>query len=81
MARRQRDLGAWSDTMSDERLTDIEVALAYDRRLIEDLNDALVDANKTIAILAARLKRLEDMLAAVSEQVHGLPPNEKPPHY
>lgn len=68
--------------MSDERLTDIEVALAYDRRLIEELNEALIDAHKTIDVLLARVKRLEDLVQNVNDQLHVTPPgNEKPPHY
>lgn len=67
--------------MTDERLTDIEVALAYDRRLIEQLNDALVDANKTIDVLEARVKRLEELVQSVTHHFNVLPPNEKPPHY
>lgn len=67
--------------MSDQRLTDIEIALAHDRRMIDDLNDALVDANKEIARLTHRLTQLEKVVAGVSDQLAGAPPNEKPPHY
>lgn len=68
--------------MSDERLTDIEVALAYDRRLIEELNEALVDAHKTIDVLEKRVKRLEGLIQSLADQVHVTPPgNETPPHY
>lgn len=70
--------------MSDEvlaRLTDIEVALAHDRRMIEDLNDALITANKEVAQLTRRVGELEKMVAGVAEQVAGTPSNEKPPHY
>lgn len=67
--------------MSEDRLTEIEIALAYDRRLIEELDEALVDANRTIDALTARVKRLEELLSSVAEQVQGAPANEKPPHY
>ena len=67
--------------MSEERLTDIEVALAHDRHMIEELNEALVDANKEIARLTQRLATLERMVAGINDLVTGAPPNEKPPHY
>jgi len=65
----------------NERLTDIEVALAYDRRSLEEMNEALIDAHKEIEGLKLRVKRLEEMIQGLSETLDGAPANEKPPHY
>jgi uncharacterized coiled-coil protein SlyX len=67
--------------VSDPRLTEIEVALSYDRRMIDELSGELYRANQEIEGLRQRVARLEKALDALSGQVEGAPPNEKPPHY
>lgn len=67
--------------MSDERLTQIEIALAYDRRMIDELNTELYTANQEIAVLKGKVERLERAMEQLIGQIDGPPPNEKPPHY
>lgn len=67
--------------MSEDRLTEIEVALAYDRRMLDDLSQALYEANQEIAALKKKIERLERTLDATVAQVEGVIPDEKPPHY
>lgn len=67
--------------MSDleQRVTELEIHLAHQDRLLAELNRNLVEANQTIDLLNKRLERseltLRDLLSAQ------LPANERPPHY
>lgn len=63
----------------DERLLRIETKLAYQDKLIADLNDVIVDLNRTVREYARRLDSVER--AFRSELERRDMPNEKPPHY
>jgi len=73
-----------SDAMSDapdpaEQLVDLEIKLAYQDRLIRDL-DALVRAfGERLDRAERELKTLKDSL--ISPEVPLGPQNEPPPHY
>lgn len=60
-------------------MTELEIHLAHQDRLLAELNRNLVEANQTIDLLNKRLERseltLRDLLSAQ------LPANERPPHY
>jgi SlyX protein len=63
----------------EQRVTELEIHLAHQDRLLAELNANLVEANQTIDLLNKRLERseltLRDLLNAQ------LPANERPPHY
>jgi uncharacterized coiled-coil protein SlyX len=62
----------------ETRVTDVEIKLTYQDRLIETLNQVIIELRAELAGATRRLTRLEQQL------VLGLPdeaPNEKPPHY
>lgn len=62
--------------MNDDRLEDIETKLAFQEKLIKDLNDVLYSQQKQI-------DRLTSMCEALAESGtdNAGPANEKPPHY
>ncbi|MCC7383958.1 MAG: SlyX family protein [Deltaproteobacteria bacterium] len=66
---------------NDDRLTEIEIAISYDRELIEQLNQELYLAHQEIEALKKRAERLERSVEALLGEIEGAPPNEKPPHY
>lgn len=63
----------------EQRVTELEIHLAHQDRLLAELNANLIEANQTIDLLNKRLERAEltlrDLLNAQ------LPANERPPHY
>lgn len=65
----------------EARVTDVEVALAFDRRLLDELNAALTDANAEVRRLQLRVERLEKALENALQQFGEPPPNDRPPHY
>jgi len=66
----------------DERLTKLEIKLAYAEETVRAL-DAVVSAqSQEIAILVNRIEKMDKRLTAVIENGEdGLPDNERPPHY
>ncbi|MBI9096760.1 MAG: SlyX family protein [Sphaerochaeta sp.] len=66
----------------EERLTKLEIKLAYAEETVLAL-DAVVSAQaKEIAILFNRLEKLERRVTSLMENGEdGLPDNERPPHY
>ena len=63
----------------EERLLRIETKIAYQDQLIADLNDVIVDLNRTVSEYRKRLDAVER--AFRSELERRDMPNEKPPHY
>ena len=58
-------------TTSDaERVTELEIRYTHQQQLLEDLNEALIDANKEIDALRRRVEKLE---AAVRSVLSGQP--------
>ncbi len=64
---------------SDERMTELELRYLHQQELLEQLNDELVKANRTIEILEKRVVRLESTVEGLASA--STPGNEKPPHY
>jgi SlyX protein len=63
----------------DERFIRIETKIAYQDKLIADLNDVIVDLNRTVIEYRKRLDAVEK--AFRNEVERRDMPNEKPPHY
>lgn len=67
--------------MTEQRLIDLETKFAHQEFLIEELNQAVYEQQKTIAKMEATIsslvKRYQDILGGGDE----IRPNEKPPHY
>jgi uncharacterized coiled-coil protein SlyX len=66
--------------MSDPaRLLTLEEKVAYQDKTIGELNDVVVDLNRQVSDLKARLSQIERLVG--SELSRREMPNEKPPHY
>lgn len=67
--------------MTEQRFIDLETKIAHQEYLIEELNQAVYEQQKTIdkleATVSTLIKRYQDMLVGGDE----IRPNEKPPHY
>jgi SlyX protein len=62
----------------EDRITELEIKLSYQDRLIDTLNQVIIELRGQLDDQGRRLKRLEQQLFL------GIPdaaPNEKPPHY
>ncbi len=66
----------------DERLTKLEIKLAYAEETVRSLNAVVSAQAQEIAILINRFEKLDRRVTALVENSEdGLPDNERPPHY
>ena len=66
----------------EERLTKLEIKLAYAEETVRSLDAVVSGQAQEIAILVNRLEKMDRRLTALSENGEdGLPDNERPPHY
>jgi SlyX protein len=63
--------------MSDDRIMELEIKLAFQDDLIAKLNDCVIELRAEVDQLGRRLRRYEEQLQASAEE----PANERPPHY
>ena len=64
---------------TDSRLTEVEIRIEYQERLIETLNQVILDLRGEIASLRRDFEKLCHQ--ALDSQLPLGPANEKPPHY
>jgi uncharacterized coiled-coil protein SlyX len=77
---RTRKEGPMSDSLNDERrFVTLETKIAYQEKVIADLNDVVVEQGRSFEKLARRVNRLEQQLELLLGQIDV--PAEKPPHY
>ncbi|MFZ5893671.1 MAG: SlyX family protein [Myxococcota bacterium] len=65
--------------LDEQRLLRIETKIAYQDKLIADLNDVVVELNRTVGEFTRRLEAVERVIRTELERRDM--PNEKPPHY
>ncbi|MFA6732832.1 MAG: SlyX family protein [Spirochaetia bacterium] len=66
----------------EERLTKLEVKLAYAEETIVTLDSVVTEQAKEIALLQSRLEKLEKRVTdMVDESGDGLLGEQRPPHY
>ncbi len=67
----------------EERLTKLEMKLAYAEETIVTLNSVVTEQAKEIGLLTSRLELLEKRLVDLSDEVGGGPAiaDRRPPHY
>jgi uncharacterized coiled-coil protein SlyX len=66
--------------MSDAaRLLTLEEKIAYQDKIISELNEVVVGLNRQVTDLKTRLEQVERLVG--SELARREMPNEKPPHY
>ena len=71
---------AMSDALTDEaRLLKLEEKVAYQDKIIHELNEVVVALNRRVSDLGARFETVERSLRA--ELGARDMPNEQPPHY
>ena len=66
---------------TEERLTAIEMKLAYMEDFVSQIQNVAVDQAKTIDKLQKKIKMMSDRIREMSNQMEGDIPNRKPPHY
>jgi len=69
--------------MTEERLAEIEIKLAYQEKTIKDLNDVICDQQKKIEKLGSICEKLVKIVTenGLTARRVDAPANEKPPHY
>jgi SlyX protein len=69
--------------MSEERLVEIEIRIAFQEQTIKDLNDVVCEQQKEIQRLGSICDALVNKIKESSGFTLGssAPANEKPPHY
>ena len=66
---------------TNERLTAIEMKLAYMEDFVNQIQNVAVEQTKTIDKLQKEIKLMSDKIREMSDAVEGDIPNRKPPHY
>ena len=66
---------------TEDRLTTIEMKLAYMEDFVSQIQNVAVDQAKTIDKLQKEIKMMSDRIREMSNQMEGDIPNRKPPHY
>ena len=66
---------------TDERLTSIEMKLAYMEDFVNQIQDVAVEQAKTIDKLQKEIKMMSDKIRDMSNVMEGDIPNRRPPHY
>ena len=66
---------------TDERITAIEMKLAYMEDFVNQIQDVAVEQAKTIDKLQKEIKLMSDKIREMSDTMEGDVPNRKPPHY
>lgn len=66
---------------TDERLTAIEMKLAYMEDFVNQIQNVAVEQAKTIDKLQKEMKLLSEKMREMSNTMEGDIPNRKPPHY
>ena len=66
---------------TNERLTAIEMKLAYMEDFVNQIQNVAVGQTKTIDKLQKEIKMMSDKIREMSDAAEGDIPNRKPPHY
>ncbi len=67
--------------MEDARIAELEVRMAYQERLVQELSQLAFQQSKAIERLEAHSRSLGDKLKEMGDGKPSLPSNERPPHY
>mgnify|MGYP003571529522 FL=1 len=66
---------------TDERLTAVEMKLAYMEDFVSQIQGVAVEQAKTIDKLQKEIKLMSEKICEMSNAVEGDIPNRRPPHY
>jgi len=64
----------------EQRVTQLERKIAYQDKLLEELNEVIIELNKRIALLEARQKAMKDQFDS-GTLVKRIEDETPPPHY
>ena len=65
----------------EERLTAVEIKLAYMEDFVNQIQEVAVEQAKTIDKLQKEIKLMSEKIREMSNAVEGDIPNRRPPHY
>lgn len=66
--------------MDEKRFYEVEKRIAYLEKFVEELNEVIINHEKTIEVLKAEVIELKNK-EEQSPLLENRPHNEKPPHY
>ena len=66
---------------TEDRLTAIEMKLAYMEDFVSQIQNVAVEQTKTIDKLQKEMKLMSEKIREMSNTMDGDIPNRKPPHY
>ena len=66
---------------TDERITAIEMKMAYMEDFVNQIQNVAVEQAKTIDKLEKEIKLMADKMREMSDTMEGDIPNRRPPHY
>ena len=66
---------------TEERLTAVEMKLAYMEDFVNQIQGVAVEQTKTIDKLQKEIKLMSEKIREMSNAVEGDIPNRRPPHY
>ena len=66
---------------TEDRLTAVEMKLAYMEDFVNQIQGVAVEQTKTIDKLQKEIKLMSEKIREMSNAVEGDIPNRKPPHY
>lgn len=66
---------------TEERLTAVEMKLAYMEDFVSQIQGVAVEQAKTIDKLQKEIKLMSEKISDMSNAVEGDIPNRRPPHY
>ena len=72
---------SYMEKETDERITAIEMKLAYMEDFVNQVQNVAVEQAKTIDKLQKEVKLMSDRIREMSDAMEGDIPNRKPPHY
>ena len=69
--------------MDEDRLIEIETKLAYQEKIIKDLNEVVCEQQKAVQRLETGYAKLAKLCQEQTRIISGIngPADEKPPHY
>lgn len=69
-------------TNTEQRLIDLESRLTHHERMAEELSDVLAEQRRTIDLLSAQVRRLNERVREMAAGWSPSPQDDKPPpHY
>ena len=63
------------------RLDDLEIMVAHQAKMLEEINDVTIEQSKVIADLRRKLEALAHRLGDLEADQNPANPNQKPPHW